>query len=147
MRPAFLASAGARLSPLEEADDIELARAPWRFLSTRASGDVIALTALDEADRVVGGLRLEAIDWTAREATLALRWSAEPALAAGALRATLRYAQVDLRLERVLAWVPEADETWRALLVELGFAPRGRDLARTPTPVLLHDKAFTPSSA
>lgn len=143
MRCAFLANARVRLVVPESGDDAFLAAMPWRLLSHQTGGDLIALTAVDAAERVVGGTRLEDIDWVRREAAIAIRWGGAPDLAAEALRLMVAYARDELRLERVEARALEDAPPWPALLEREGFRAKGEE-GRTPR-VLRYGKAFAPS--
>lgn len=142
MRPPFLSTPRVRLVPVEDGDEAALARAPWRLLSPGAAGDLIVLTAVDAEDRPVGSVRLEAIDWVSRRASLTLRWSGSLDAAREATDAMLRYADVELRLDGVDARTLEADPDWGRLLGEAGFAPTGTEGVVPGAAVLRHDKAF-----
>lgn len=144
MRCAFLATTRVRLVVPTVDDEAVLSAMPWRLLSRPTGGDLIALTAVDAAERVVGGARLEDLDWVRREAVLALRWGGPPDLATEALRLMVAYARDELRLERVEARAVADEPPWPALLEREGFHPEGEE-GRTPR-VLRHGKAFAPSS-
>lgn len=121
MSAVFLRGAGVDLHPFEPEDEPGAAAAPWRLVSRGGTGEALAMAARAPGGDLLGLLRLEGIDWVAREAHVALRWAGPEAAAAEALRLGLHYAFHELGLRLVEARAPPGDDGAAALLAGAGF--------------------------
>lgn len=134
MRPAFLRGRGVDLVPVDEGDEAAASRFAWRCLSSNASGDVVDLVAADAMGVLVGQVRIEAIDWVARDAHVAARWAGAEPLLQEAVRLVTTYALAELNLDRLTAATHPLDAAAAAALEAAGWRrAEGDAWVRTPS--------------